>query len=324
MNSPLKISLLSCTLLIFSFQGMTQENLVPNPSFENYSLCPDNWAQSDRITNWVAYKGTPDYFNSCELTNSFSTPLNFMGNQSPIFGNAYAGLIFYSHDGINADEIIGVQLSQQLGVGVRYYISFKVVLKYDNPFGVCCANNKIGAKFSLQPYSASNQLAINNISHVCTDSIISDTLNWTTIFGAFTADSAYNYLMIGNFYSNPNININEFIPANDYSYYFVDDVCVSTDSTFAANYSYLGMDEEQLNSNFDINPNPVTDYIQVNQIFAAPYEITIYDIYGRILHRERNITSSYKIVNAAEFAKGILVINLKSGNQSINYKLLKL
>ncbi|MCB9360678.1 MAG: T9SS type A sorting domain-containing protein [Flavobacteriales bacterium] len=302
--------------------GMGQTNLVPNPSFEDYSLCPDSWAQIDRINNWEAYKGSPDYFNSCEPTNSFSTPQNLMGNQSPASGDSYAALIFYSRDGINADEIMGVQLSQSLSIGTKYYISFRIVLKYNNPFGVCCANNKIGAKFSTQSYTTSNPPVIDNNAHVWTDSVISDTLNWNLIFGSFTADSTYNYLMIGNFFTNPNIIINDIIPANDFGYYYVDDVCVSTDSSYTANYIYTGVEEEYLKDKFNIYPNPVNGYFYINQSSTEPYDLIIHNTLGQKLYEEKNINSNSKLINSTQYTKGLLIINIKSKNTSITYKLL--
>lgn len=316
--------LFTLLLACFCSVGVSQTNLVPNPSFEDFTLCPDNWAQIERIDNWEAYKGSPDYFNSCEPTNSFSTPQNLMGNQTPASGNSYGGLIFYSRDGINADEIMGVQLSQSLSIGVKYYTSFKIVLKYNSPFGVCCANNKIGAKFSTQSYTTSNPPAIDNNAHVWTDSVISDTLNWSQIFGSFTADSNYNYLMIGNFFTNPNIIINDIIQVNDFGYYYVDDVCVSTDSSFCSNYIYTGIEDESIKNNVTIYPNPATDYFTINFDFMSePYNLIIYNTIGKKLYEEKDIATSSKIINTTTFNKGLLLISITTKNQSIIYKLLK-
>lgn len=247
-----------------------------------------------------------------------------MGNQTPASGNSYGGLIFYSRDGINADEIMGVQLSQPLSIGIKYYISFRVVLKYNSSFGVCCANNKIGAKFSTQSYTTSNPPTIDNNAHVWTDSVISDTLNWNQIFGSFTADLTYNYLMIGNFFTNPNITINDIIPANDFGYYYVDDVCVSNDSSFAANYLYTGIQEEPLKNNFNIYPNPANDYININNnSFQNPFNVTIYNTIGQALYAKQNITSNNLQIDISNFNSGLLFIKIESINQSIIYKLLK-
>lgn len=323
MQNLFKIALITVLLVEFTFSGKGQENLVPNPSFEDTVSCPDNWAQIDRINNWEAYKGSPDYYNSCEPTNSFSTPQNFMGSQNPISGNAYLGMIFYDKGGEQFNEMVGSGLSQPLSIGTKYYVSFNVVLKYNNSFGICCGQNKIGVKFFNQAYSAANPPAINNSAHVWTDSIINDTLNWTTIFGAFTADSAYSHIAIGNFFDNLEVAIDDIVPSNNSSYYFVDNVCVSTDSAFAANYIYSGVEENSLKDIFKIYPNPVIDYFTIHQVQSDPYNITIYNVIGQKIYEDKNITANYKNINATQFAKGILFITIKSNNQSINYKLLK-
>ena len=66
------------------------------------------------------------------------------------------------------------------------------------------ASNKLGAKFSTVSYSYSNPIQINNFAHVYSDSVIKDTTSWTLIKGEFTADSAYQYISIGNFFDDIN------------------------------------------------------------------------------------------------------------------------
>lgn len=310
-------------LFIMAVNGYGQ-NLVPNPSFEDYSLCPDNWAQIDRVDNWEAYKGSPDYFNSCEPTNSFSTPQNLMGNQIPVSGNSYTGLILYSKVISNGDEIIGTQLTQNLQIGIKYYLSFKIILKYNNAFSVCCGNNKIGAKFSTQSYSTPNPPSINNSAHIWTDSIITDTLNWTQVFGSFVADSSYSNLMIGNFFSNANIDTNDLVGSGEFSYYFFDDVCVSTDSSFCANYIYTGIEDKSIESNINIYPNPANNYFNVNNKDSNnPINIKIYNTLGQELFVLNNVSEPLIQIDISEYTTNLLFIKIESKNKSFTYKLLK-
>lgn len=52
-------------LLIANF-SFAQVNLVPNPSFESYSTCPDGSSQLYKATPWFnPALGSPDYFNVC-------------------------------------------------------------------------------------------------------------------------------------------------------------------------------------------------------------------------------------------------------------------
>ena len=56
------------TILIVSFfilsGSLDAQNLVPNPSFEDYTSCPTSVAQITLATPWVTpTTGSPDYFN---------------------------------------------------------------------------------------------------------------------------------------------------------------------------------------------------------------------------------------------------------------------
>mgnify|MGYP006169310411 CR=1 FL=1 len=90
-------------ILLFTIVSLkAQQNLVPNPSFEEYWECPtapDNGdGQLEKCKYW--YKpnyATSDYMNNCASINSgVSTPSNFIGNQTAFEGNAYISLYFYS------------------------------------------------------------------------------------------------------------------------------------------------------------------------------------------------------------------------------------
>ena len=315
--------IITITCFFFILFGVDAQNLVPNPSFEEYSQCPDNWTQIDRASNWISIKGSPDYFNSCNLFETFSTPINLMGVQSAKSGSSYAGLILYSRDGLDADEILGVHLNQPLEIGVKYYTSFNVVFKYNNPFGVCCAHNKIGAKFSTQEFSPSSPPSDDNSSHILSESIIADTLNWTTIFGSFIADSSYSFLMFGNFFTNPNTSIIDITPSNDFGYYFVDDICVAEDSTYCANYIFTGIEKENQSNDFILYPNPVKDFFKISQPYFKPYDLMIYNTLGQRLFYESNIISDVRRFDLSGYSAGFLIVVIQSQDQILNYKLLK-
>jgi len=108
-----------------------------------------------------------------------------------------------------------------------------------NKIGQRCATNKTGVLFSTVPYSYSNPPPRNNFAHIYTDSIITDTAGWTTISGTFVADSAYEYIIIGNFFDNSHTDTLLFdsltfcVP-----YYYIDDVCVAIDSNNCSQAQY--------------------------------------------------------------------------------------
>lgn len=323
MNDLFKILLTLCLLATISLRGFSQVNLVPNPSFEEYNNCPYDWDQTNFVESWISFKGTPDYYNSCCSSCSFGTPHNLMGYQEPLSGNAYLGLIFYEKDGEQYNEMVGTQLLQPLEIGVKYYFSLNVILKYDNSFGICCGQNKIGVKFFNQTYTPINPPESNNAPHIYSSLVISDTSNWTQIFGSFIADSTYSHISFGNFFVNSEVTIDDIVPSNNSSYYFVDDVCVSKDSSFAANYVYAETNENDLHNQISVFPNPASSIVNISSYLQTAYDIEIYNAVGQMLYSEQNVNSQSMKLDISNFSSGLFFIKITSQNNQFMYKLLK-
>src|SRR5690606_31382855 len=81
------------------------QNLVPNPSFEQYNACPNGISSLMYDPGYTSFptakywgnalqQGSADYFNACAPKNTYvSVPWNGFGYQTPRSGNAYAGII---------------------------------------------------------------------------------------------------------------------------------------------------------------------------------------------------------------------------------------
>ena len=76
-------TVLTLLFMYFSTQNSHgQVNLVPNPSFEEYSLCPDKESQIERVDGWFSpSNGTPDYYNYCSTSTTVSLPTHKMYTQ---------------------------------------------------------------------------------------------------------------------------------------------------------------------------------------------------------------------------------------------------
>jgi len=133
-------------LLTLLWLHSTAQNLVPNPSFEQYSLCPV-YPGDFYPLNWNGYK-SPDYFNECDDSLFYvSVPHNSAGFQYAHTGFAYSGLYARatSNNYTNYREIIRTKLIDTLIIGTKYYVSFYASLaEYSN-----CASNKIGALYNV-------------------------------------------------------------------------------------------------------------------------------------------------------------------------------
>lgn len=316
-----------CFFVVFAFmlqiQYFTAQNLVPNPSFEEYSACPDNYMQIERATNWSSFLNSPDYFNTCTSFSDMSIPNNGYGYQYPpsIECNAYIGLV--SWGGLNYREYTGSELLHPLEIGQKYYVSFKICLSEIS----VCATNKLGILFSTIEYNISNPAPIFNFAHVYTSDIIADTLNWTTISGSFTADSSYKYIIIGNFFDDLHTDRIIFSSGNNAAYFF-DDICVSIDSAYCSNYietcGTINIPISDFKNQIIIYPNPAKNQINIeilelNSIGKNYFEL--YDVYGRLVI-EKHLPSRNNKVNVEHLKPGVYLIKIYNNDKSTVKKIL--
>lgn len=312
----MKITLTCLVTLIWTYAS-AQQNLVSNPSFEEYTECPTGSGQIYFAQAYSAFRGSPDYFNSCAPTSSsYSVPSNAFGYQQAASGNAYVGIICFVNS-VFGREIIANNLIAPLSVGQKYFITFNVSKADDSSIGGYSIN-KIGAKFSKDMYTDIN---IDNSAHIYTNIVVSDTINWTRIAGSFIADSAYQYIAIGNFFDDVNTTIVKN-SSGFWAYYLVDDVCVSTDSLLCANF-YTSLEETNISSQFSFFPNPATDFLTIENSFNTPYNITVFNSLGQQLYMGKNIISNNLQMCVSSYNAGLLFIQITSENNQCVYKLLK-
>jgi hypothetical protein len=295
------------------------QNLVSNGSFEDMVACPYGLGQIFFAEGWDSSRESPDYYNSCaNLTDPYSgTPSNSFGYQEPASGDGYVGLICYN-SAIFSREVIVHSLSEPLSVGQEYFVSFKVN-SADYPLTVLYGVNNLGIKFSTDMQS---NVSIDNSPMFYSDNVISDTLNWITISGTFVADSAYQHLMIGNFFDDVNTTVVDNGGSGVYAYYYIDDVCLSTDSLFCAN-SPTGVEENGFSNQFTFYPNPASDQIIIKRSSNTPYDLEVYNAVGQHLYSQQNITSGSFQLDISTYNSGLLFIKTISPKNQLIHKLIK-
>lgn len=324
LNQKIYFLLFYCILLINQI-SYSQVNLVVNPSFEDTVNCPIGPDELYKAVGWNSGKNSPDFMNSC---NSFSVsvPNNWGGYQAAASGNSYAAFATYSNSSLNYREFLIGLLSSPMTIGTKYFVSFKVNLSIYGSLDANCASNKIGTTFSTVPYDVFNPAPITNNPPLYSDSIITDTLSWSRIVGSFIADSAYDYLLIGNFFDDANTDTQKIavVGFSDIAYYFLDDVCVTTDSAYASQYDYTGINHDNLKPTFKLYPNPFSDYLFLNNETTENfYYIKIYNMLGQEVYSNSVINEKVKQIDLTNFCSGLFNINIKSKSYSFNYKLLK-
>ena len=283
---------------------------------------------------WKSYYASPDYYNVCATNPWVSIPYNIGGSyQQTATGSAYSG--FYAYwsptfsGGVccNMREHIGRQLPAPLVIGTKYFVSFKVSLAFNNN-SASCATNNLGIKFSTVPYdiyadSAGSSPLANNFAHIYDTTLIADTVNWTTIKGSFIADSAYNYLILGNFFKDANTDT--LILSTSYlwcySYYYVDDICVSTNSLTC---DLTSVNETQLQNLVEINPNPFSNTTTLkldDGFYFNSCKVTLYDIFGEEIKNYEMKSNELKI-ERGELPEGIYFLRIQVDNILFTQKLL--
>ncbi|MBK5285578.1 MAG: T9SS type A sorting domain-containing protein, partial [Bacteroidia bacterium] len=277
------------------------QNLVPNPSFEDTVACPSNSGQINNAVGWSSYRVTPDYFNTCADSSSFvSIPWNFCGYHYPRTGNAYAGFIIGL---FNAREYIGIQLSQLLNMGQQYYVSFYVCR--GGNINRNRASNKIGIHLSTIPYSSPSPAPISNISQVYTDSVITDTVNWTRISGSFVADSAYQFLSIGNFFNDSLTTYIAFDSIHYQCYYYLEDVILSPEPDCCE-----GINQAHTSDLIKVFPNPTSDWIEIEGSNIS--KLNFYNVLGEICYTNDIPSASPRRVNVSNLRKGVYTLKIQT------------
>ena len=268
-------------LLLFlsiSFHTLCQ-NLVPNPSFEEFSLCPNNWGSGYYWDNWISI-GSIENYNLCG-TNGFEIPENPLGYQVPLSGNGYGGLGMYWKGGTVLCEFIESPLNSGLIFGKTYNVSFNVSLADSIYYSIGTICAYLSPNYVITDQDFQN---LNNVSpQICSTRFISDKVGWTNISGRYTALGGERYLIIGNFNTSENtdtLNVGGGIlitpPTNfnEYSYYYIDDVSVTPVDS-------LNEIEENEFIPFTLYPNPAENQVSIQSSSPKQFSYSVSNKLGQ-------------------------------------------
>ncbi len=224
--SSSKISSIGCLLCCIFAWG---QNLVKNPSFEEYSTCPDALGtfESDVISWSTPTSGTTDYFNSCSTI--MGIPDNFNGSQPSKFGQGYAGMYLYAPGDYR--EYIQAELVQSLVKGEKYTVSFYISRAEKSDYSI----TDIQVLFSKEKIDLpiKKELSKMQLSRIKenrflwveipnTDFYIENE-EWILISAEFIAEGHENFMTLGNFKNNRATRLKKNrAGSNKGAYYYVD------------------------------------------------------------------------------------------------------
>lgn len=215
-------------LFIISFLSKGQVNLIPNPSFEDYSECSTS-PLIQFLNNWFIPEGggSSDYFNTCinPVWPIMGVPNNSFGMQPPRTGNGYCGFGTFE-DGFDAKEYLRVDLIEELKPNRIYCLSFWLSLSDSSSY----ETDRVHAYFSSvdTPVFDDSYLLPNAQIEIITGFGMS-TNDWVYFSGEFLAEGGEKFLTIGNFQQNNQIQY-VFLGQNQipqYAYYYIDDVSLT-------------------------------------------------------------------------------------------------
>lgn len=287
----LKGSFLFFILQFSLFNSLFAQNLVPNPSFETYTACPQsNSSEVYLATPWIEVQTTADYYNCSSLDNSYiaRTGTGYMGIATwrPSWNDTYR-------------EYIGVQLTQPLTAGQAYYGEFWVRL----PPSHCWATNAMGMFVSqgqpADPPFTTCLYVTPQIMNPLNRELVGREY-WTKICGSFVAQGGEDFITIGSFLDDSQSTFFELSGCNGnngvhWSYYHIDDVLLEQyDST--ANYDCTDSsstpvepNDSTVNCNLIIpniyspNGDQLNDYLDTD-FPLEKYTFYIYDRWGKEMY----------------------------------------
>jgi len=209
------------------------QNVVKNPSFEEYVNCPKHLGNFDTdVIGWsTPTEGSTDYFNGC--STAMGTPKNFNGSQPADFGKGYAGLYLYAPGDYR--EYLQAELTEPLIKGEKYQVSFYVSLAERSDFAI----KEFGVLFSKDKMEVAGKKELSkkkmyqqkgneyNFMEIGYSNFYSDTKDWILVHTQFIAKGSERYISIGNFKSNARTRMFKTKRnAKQGAYYYVDLVLV--------------------------------------------------------------------------------------------------
>jgi len=301
------------------------QNLVPNPSFEEYIDCPFTTGEFElQVVNWFSWSESPDYFHICnnDIEGSVGVPNNAWGWQNSVSGDAYSGLVTYVHTNPDLREYMAVELNSPLVVGEEYFVMFYASM-YDGGevSNGWCATNHIGLRFFENPTydDNGNPFAPDNFVHLDYSEVLTDTATWTLVEGTFVADQAYDWLAIGNFFTGENTTL-EILNPNDqcFGIYYIDNVCVSSNQNDCDGLLSL---EEHQTINFQIYPNPADHLLTIQNPTGFSYTYSLYNLNGAIIREQLNELNTTHELEISSLAAGMYILSIQTAGVIYNHKI---
>ncbi|MDX2361232.1 MAG: hypothetical protein QNK23_10525 [Crocinitomicaceae bacterium] len=234
----MKFSILTTMFLSLTsvFFTVNAQNLVPNGSFEDYTSLPISsgdwplcvgWNNVNmNLGNWPY--ATPDYLHTSGIGDA-KLPNCKWADVNAQDGDAIMGLYSKHSSQLNSRDYIATQLTSPLVVGTTYTISFWLTSGSGNYYYGSSSEN-----FGVQLTSAPLTQVQHENAGGTPQAIVPGSpwhTGWVFYSFSYVATSAYQYVTVGNFYTDAVTSTTVHYSGANYSggsYYFVDDLIVES------------------------------------------------------------------------------------------------
>ncbi|MEO7992149.1 MAG: OmpA family protein [Chryseolinea sp.] len=220
---------------LFYTISISAQNLAPNPSFEEYDVCPGDFSQAAhefRVRSWrSANLGTPDHFNDCSIGEA-DVPHNWAGVSYPYEGKGYVGIYLWMDKENNYREYLQCKLLSSLLKDSLYEIEFHYKLSSYSKYSI----DRIGLMLTDSLVNVKHDQVISvqpTLSIIQDSALTKETGYWETARKEYRAVGGEQYVTIGNFFDNQTTHhyFIRFSPVQQImleksAYYYIDEVKV--------------------------------------------------------------------------------------------------
>ena len=229
MRIIITIIMISLSTGLFGQNRENIQNLVPNPSFEQFSGPPIGWFyRGSDFTSLMRFWDSPTNASPDAYGQKIRVPAHWKTNgfhlQKANKGESMIGLTMFGCEKgkPHCREYVQVRLNEELVIGQNYYVEF-YVSKLQN--SMACNNFGLAFSVDLVDQETDKELELSPLFNDI-QVIDNEAHEWVKIKGGFQADSAYNFLILGNFFKDIDT---EFKPSDailNYAYYYFDDLLI--------------------------------------------------------------------------------------------------
>ncbi len=310
-----------CTL--FLGLGLSSQNLVPNPSFEDTVQFSNG---QPNVKEWQNNLGTPDYFTPYYMPpfDGRRTPVNIRGVEAAYKGVAYFGFNALNQERPNRREYMQTELLDTMIGGQKYEVEFYLSLA--DSFHWALDEKDIGVYLGTELIGDNS---IHTVRYVDTAYISDSSWNgsnkngWEKFHYTYTAKGGEKTIAIGSFKFDQDLTVDSVGSGGDFSwarqgsFYYIDNIRVERKDT----NTHLA--EIPLQEQLQLFPNPMNERFQLHYSGNGQLQFQLYNAMGSALsvsyHKEQN----RYIFDSAKLPAAFYFLKVSDGKQEGSFKILK-